>query len=87
MAQWLDVSRLTWAGVGLILLGVAYYVVTTIVSYRKLQHIPGPRLAAISELWMFNVTAKGDIYLEMEKTLRKYGILHLPTMPPSILGS
>lgn len=50
-----------------------YFVSSTISTYRKLRHIPGPRLAAFSQLWLFNVTAKGDVYLSAEKVLRKYG--------------
>lgn len=60
-------------GVLAIALSVVYLIVNTVVSYRKLRHIPGPRLAAFSQLWMFNVTAKGDVYLSAEQVLRKYG--------------
>lgn len=52
-----------------------YFLITTIISYRKLRHIKGPRLAALSQLWLFNVTAKGDVYLAAEHVLRKYGKL------------
>jgi hypothetical protein len=59
----------------LALLLIVYYGVTTAISYRRLAHIPGPRLAAFSELWFFNATSKGDLYLEAERVLRKYGVL------------
>jgi hypothetical protein len=53
----------------LVLLGA-----TTWRSYRRLSHIPGPKLAAFSQLWMFNTTSKGDLYLEAELVLRQYGL-------------
>ena len=57
-----------------------YYGITTYISYRRLAHIPGPRLAAFSELWFFNATSNGDLYLEAERVLRQYGALrHLAT--------
>lgn len=55
---------------------VIYCGVTTYISYRRLAHIPGPRLAAVSELWFFNATSKGDLYLEAERVLRQYGLFH-----------
>lgn len=81
MARSADVSHVAWAATGLALLGLGYLAVITIISYRKLQHIPGPRLAAFSQLWLFKVTTQGDIYLQMEKVLRKYGLLHMPVNP------
>lgn len=57
---------------------VAYYVSASIKGYRKLRHIPGPWLASFSQLWLFNVTARGDIHLEAERVLRKYGTCHAP---------
>ena len=56
-------------------LAFCYFVVRSILLYRKRRHIPGPRLAALSELWLFNATAKGDLYLSGEQVLRKYGRL------------
>lgn len=50
-----------------------YLCATTWRSYARLAHIPGPRLAAFSELWFFNVTSKGDLYLEAERMLRQHG--------------
>jgi hypothetical protein len=52
----------------LVLLGV-----TTWRSYSRLSHIPGPKLAAFSQLWIFNTTSKGDLYLQAEHVLRQYG--------------
>ncbi|KIW68377.1 hypothetical protein PV04_04330 [Phialophora macrospora] len=53
--------------------GIAWFVVSTVVSYRRLRHIPGPWLARISQLWLFKVTWKGDLYLAMEEVHEKYG--------------
>lgn len=55
-------------------LNITYFIANTIITYRKLRHVPGPRLAAFSQLWLFNVTAKGDVYLSAEQVLRKYGM-------------
>ena len=60
-----------------------YYGVTTYISYRRLAHIPGPKLAALSELWFFNATSKGDLYLEAERLLRKYGLRYAWATTPS----
>ncbi|KIW24422.1 uncharacterized protein PV07_10136 [Cladophialophora immunda] len=56
-----------------IVLYVLYWTVTTYMQYRKLQHIKGPWLAAISPLWMFYYTCRGTLYLAVEDALRKYG--------------
>lgn len=72
-----DASRITLAAVSLAFFALAYFIVTSILSYRKLRHIPGPWLAAVSQLWLFNATSRGDLYLAAEKVLRKYGVLHL----------
>ncbi|ETI22274.1 hypothetical protein G647_06347 [Cladophialophora carrionii CBS 160.54] len=50
-----------------------YWTVTTYIQYRKLQHIKGPWLAAISPLWMFYYTCRGTLYLAVEDALKKYG--------------
>ncbi|KAJ9652221.1 hypothetical protein H2198_008525, partial [Neophaeococcomyces mojaviensis] len=68
-----DASRITLAAVSLAFFALAYFIVTSILSYRKLRHIPGPWLAAVSQLWLFNATSRGDLYLAAEKVLRKYG--------------
>ena len=65
-------SLLGLAALGIVAL--AWLVVNTFVSYRKLRHIPGPWLARISQLWLFNVTFKGDLYLAMEDVIQKYGM-------------
>jgi hypothetical protein len=52
-----------------------WLVISTVVSYRHLRHIPGPWLACFSQLWMFNITFKGDLYLAMDEVLQKYGMV------------
>lgn len=73
MVQIIDSERATLAFSFLLIGFVLYYVATSVASYRKLRHIPGPRLAAWSQLWLFNVTAGGDLYSTAEKVLRRYG--------------
>lgn len=52
-----------------------YWVISTYLAYRKLQHIKGPWLASISPLWMFYYSCRGTLYLAVEDALRKYGTL------------
>lgn len=73
MTQIFDHTYTTPALVLLCISVTCYLVLSTILSYRKLQQFPGPTLAKFSELWMFNVTAKGDLYLSAERVLRQYG--------------
>ena len=51
----------------------AYWIVTTYLQYRKLQHIRGPWIASISPVWMFYYTVRGTLYLAVEDALKKYG--------------
>lgn len=82
MAKLEDIKTLLEAATfwPVLLAAVALFVIycgaTTYLSYRRLAHIPGPRLAAVSELWFFNATSKGDLYLEAERVLRQYGLFH-----------
>ena len=69
----LNLSWITVAG-GLASLGLAYWVVSVFLSYRKLRHIKGPWLASISPLWMFYYTCRGTLYLAVEDALKKYGM-------------
>lgn len=52
---------------------VSYWLVGTFVQYRKLQHIRGPWIAAISPAWLFYHTCRGDLYLAVEAALKQYG--------------
>ncbi|KAK7900958.1 hypothetical protein LTR67_003243 [Exophiala xenobiotica] len=65
----------SWLAVvgGLASLGLAYWVVSVFLSYRKLRHIKGPWLASISPLWLFYYTCRGTLYLAVEDALKKYG--------------
>ena len=55
-----------------------YWTVATYIQYRKLRHIKGPWLAAISPLWMFYYTCRGTLYLAVEDALKTYGKDALP---------
>jgi hypothetical protein len=68
----LDVSWWSFAVVGAVLLGLSW-ISSTCIQYRKLQHIKGPWLAAVSPLWMFYYTWHGKLYQAVEDALRKYG--------------
>jgi hypothetical protein len=53
--------------------GLLYLTFKAVDSFRKLQHIPGPRLAAWTELWLLSATLKGNFHLTAGSLLRKYG--------------
>ena len=73
------VSKSLTSAIGaLIGLGLIYFVVSTYLSFRKLQHIKGPWLASISLLWMFYYSCRGTLYLAVEDALRKYGKTQCP---------
>lgn len=57
-----------------ITIAIFYLIISTWASHRRLAHISGPTLACFSQLWMFNATSKGDLYLEAERVLRQYGM-------------
>lgn len=52
---------------------ISYWVIGTFIQYRKLQHVRGPWIAAISPAWLFYHTCRGDLYLAVEAALNKYG--------------
>jgi hypothetical protein len=58
---------------GLFLVVGWYYIASTIRSWYRLRHIPGPRLASLSYLWLTRVLWKGRQY-ETYKTIHdEYG--------------
>jgi hypothetical protein len=56
-----------------VVVSVAYLAISTVISYRRLQHIPGPRIAAFSQLWLARATAKGSLYKTLGRVLDEYG--------------
>lgn len=65
----------------LLVLGLlAFYIVTQVQSYLRLSHIPGPRLAAISDLWWIRAAVSGTGHLALADANSKYG-----TTAPDIL--
>lgn len=61
--------------VGAVIVAISLFSASTFVSYRKLQHVPGPRLAAFTQLWLARATSKGSLYLTLGKVLDEYGML------------
>ncbi|KAI1344810.1 cytochrome P450 [Xylariaceae sp. FL0016] len=51
---------------------VAYYIITAIVSWYRLRHVPGPILASFSYLWLPLVIFRGKANTEL-RGLQKYG--------------
>ncbi|KAI0157658.1 cytochrome P450 [Xylariaceae sp. FL1272] len=54
---------------------VGWYVTSTTYSWQKLRHVPGPRLASFSYLWIANVDWTGRQYDEYREFGEKYGPL------------
>jgi hypothetical protein len=54
------------------------FIVRHIISYRRLQAFRGPIWASITQLWLFQKTAKGIVNTEMRKVTEKYGKLPSP---------
>lgn len=44
------------------LLVLAHFITTTFLSWHKLRHFPGPRLASFSRLWLFRAAISGKAY-------------------------
>ena len=70
---------------------VLWVIATTIRSYRRLSHIPGPPLAAMSRLWLLSSLSGTRNHLNLFETTLKYGPLarvgpnHLVTSDPDLI--
>ena len=49
------------------------YLIQNVRSYRRLSMFPGPKLAAVSNLWNFSVELTGKNFKIWEETCEKYG--------------
>jgi hypothetical protein len=58
---------------GLVTALTAYLVVSSIVQYFRLRHIPGPAGAGISKWWLIRSITKGRSHLDYYKVCQKYG--------------
>lgn len=52
---------------------LTYFVTSTVLSWRRLRHFPGPRLASISNLWSFLTVASGKCHVKFAQAQKKYG--------------
>ncbi|QIW94503.1 hypothetical protein AMS68_000021 [Peltaster fructicola] len=52
---------------------LTWQAVSTYIQYRRLSHIKGPLIAALTPLWLFYHTLRGDVYLALEENFKKYG--------------
>lgn len=53
---------------------LAYYILTTIRAYWRLHHIPGPKLAAVSNLWWVRAVAACKGHLVLNDVCEEYGM-------------
>lgn len=56
----------------LLLLPILFYVLPWIRN-RSLIRVPGPKLAAFSNLWLMTAARRGKRYLEVDAAHKKYG--------------
>ena len=54
----LDVPSISAA---LAIVGLAILLISCLLSYSRLRHVPGPRSGAFSKLWMVRATASGQM--------------------------
>ncbi len=54
---------------------VTYYTISIVQSYWRLRHIPGPKLAAISNLWWIRAAVSGTGHLALADVCDKHGKL------------
>lgn len=58
----------------LVALGLlGYFSVSVYTTWRRLRHIPGPRSAGISKLWMLRNTLGGNMHLALKAACDTYG--------------
>lgn len=57
----------------LLLILILDYVATTMKQYYRLRHIPGPRVAAFSSLWIALGETGGRMYQDLYKVTERYG--------------
>ncbi|KAK5082769.1 hypothetical protein LTR05_006649 [Lithohypha guttulata] len=77
-----NVSPRTAAAV-LVLLTIVFRIVSYVSSYRRLSHIPGPPLAAWTNLWWVRAATSRKGHLYLYEALEKYG--PLVRIAPNIL--
>ncbi|ERS98938.1 hypothetical protein HMPREF1624_04131 [Sporothrix schenckii ATCC 58251] len=83
----------TWTSVGLVLglTFLAYFAATTVKTWHRLRHIPGPRGAGFSKWWLLRNTLGGNLHLATKAACRQYGSLirvgpnQLVTNDPEVL--
>lgn len=70
----------------------AWYIVSTLIGYKKLRHIPGPPLAGFTNWWWIKAAISGKGHLALKDACDRYGIeifsveeaTHLTDLPGSI---
>ncbi|CAK7203654.1 hypothetical protein SEUCBS139899_006392 [Sporothrix eucalyptigena] len=88
---WPTGSLWTSAGLGLGLVLLAYITASTIASWHRLRHIPGPPGTGFSKWWMLRNTLGGNMHLATKAACREYGPLvrlgpnQLVTNDPDVL--
>jgi hypothetical protein len=68
--------NLEWKSSIIYVVGVLFlvnFIVRHVISYRRLRAFRGPFWASVTQLWLFQKTAKGIVNTEMRKVTEKYG--------------
>lgn len=58
--------------IGAITLGL-YLLATSVVTWARLRHIPGPFSAGFSKLWLIRRQMTGKLVLDLQDVCKKYG--------------
>ena len=55
-------------------LWLTWYVSTSVISYRRLRHIPGPTIASLSSWWWIRAAVSGEGHLALADVCTQYGM-------------
>lgn len=65
---------------------LTYYLFLNVRSYRRLSHIPGPKLGAFSNLWWIRAAISGTGHLDLADACTKYGMTKAARFSVDVAG-
>lgn len=69
----LEKPALLQAALGVVSLTLVWFVVSSVLAWSKLRHVPGPFLASFSHVWTFRASWSGRLHQILEEEHEKYG--------------
>lgn len=64
---------------------VVYLVATSIGSWLRLRHIPGPRVAGWSKIWLVKRQVTGKLVLDLGNVCNQYGMVSSTSLTKAAL--